>query len=103
MGKIAIDTPKYITDMLEAVDFSRITDAQYSEWSKIIAEQLGKHIKKRSVLVMTKTLDYPVKQGFLDIINAYDFNTLPKLKQIMAIPLAKNWANNNLPLTKKIK
>ncbi|MDR0927212.1 MAG: hypothetical protein LBO69_05540 [Ignavibacteria bacterium] len=103
MAKIASDTPKYITEMLEAVDFEKITQEQYLEWTMLIIGNIGQHIARRTEPVAVTDLEYPIKQGFLDIINQYNFNTLPKTKRLAVVPLAKNWANNNLPLKHKIK
>jgi len=101
-SKLSIDTPKFITDMLSAVDYSRLTDAHYENWMQIIRANIGSHLKKRTFPSPLVELPYPIRQDFCDLINQYDFQSLNLIKQKIAVPLAIKWANENLPLTRKL-
>lgn len=98
MAKIAQDTPEYILEMLAAVDYNKITEAQYKQWAVIIRDNIGKYIKKRTVKAVLIDMNYPVNPMFCKLINQYDFSSLAKGLQLAAVPLAKKWANENLPL-----
>ena len=102
MAEIAKDTPKYILVMLDAVDYSKITAEHYKEWQAIIRENIGKHLKKRTKPAQLLTVSYPINQAFCDLINEYDFNSMPFAKQLTAVAMAKHWANKNLPLKRKL-
>jgi hypothetical protein len=98
MVKIANDIPKFIMDILGKIDYSKLTDAHYDAWIKLVEDNIGKHLRlKRKPCILVNCI-YPIRQDFCDIINAYDFNSLPLKKQLMVIPLATKWANENLPL-----
>jgi len=101
-AKLSIDTPKFIMDMLSAVDYARITDAHYIYWTQIIKENIGKHLKKKVKASPLVDVPYPIRQDFCDLINEYDFQSLNLLKQKIAVPLAIKWANENLPLRRKL-
>jgi hypothetical protein len=88
--------------MLGAVDYSRITDRQYDEWLKIIKENISNHLKKRTSPGLLKLVKYPLRQDFCDVINAYDFNSLPFAKKASATAMARVWANKNLPLLREL-
>ena len=88
-AKLSIDTPKFIMDMLSAVDYARITDAHYIHWTQIIKENIGKHLKKKVKASPLVDVPYPIRQDFCDLINKYDFNQLPKLAKMAAVPAAK--------------
>ena len=100
--KIANDTPQYILAMIDAVDYNRITDEQYKNWQTIISENIGKHLKKRTKPAVLIAMNYPIKQELCDLINEYDFKSLPVVKQAIATSAAKLWANANLPLKQKL-
>ena len=102
MVKVSKDIPLFIIDMLSVIDYSRITDAQYDEWIKIIKANIGKHLKTRTTPGALIVLDFPIRQDLCDLLNRYDFRSLTLKKQMMAIPLAKKWANENLPLKAKL-
>ncbi|MDR0926560.1 MAG: hypothetical protein LBO69_02195 [Ignavibacteria bacterium] len=102
MSKIAIDTPNYIIRMLGAVDYSSITDTQYNDWLNTIKKNISNHLKKRASPAVLKSVRYPLRQDFCDIINGYDFNSLPFTKKASAIAMARVWANKNLPLLQEL-
>jgi len=103
MIKVSKDVPKFIIEMLSAVDYSKITDAHYDDWIKIIKANIGKHLKMKTKPKVLLTLNYPIRQDLCDLINRYDFSGLTLMKQTTIIPIAKKWANENLPLLKKFK
>ena len=103
MVKISNDVPKFIIEMLGSVDFSRITDADYDKWIQIIRANLFKHLRVRKRLVPMLVLDFPIRQDLLDLINGYDFSSLDFKKQVMLVPLVKQWVACNLPLKRAIK
>jgi len=102
MVRISKDVPKFIIDMLSSVDYSRITDVYYNEWIKIIRANIGKHLKLKTKQLGFIELHYPIRQDFCDLINRYDFSGLKPIKQAIVMPLAIRWANENLPLLKKL-
>jgi len=102
MIKIASDVPQFVLQILRAVDYSKITDAHYDEWLKIIKENIGKHLKLKAKACNFIVLDFPIRQDFCDEINKYDFSSLSIQKRLTVIPLATKWANENLPLLKKL-
>ena len=102
MVRISIDVPQFIIEILSAVDYSRITDAHYNEWIKIIKANIGKHLKLKARQLGFIELDYPIRQDFCDLINRYDFSSINPLKQAIIVPLAMRWARENLPLKRKM-
>ena len=102
MARISKDVPRFIIDMLDAVDYSRITDANYNEWIEIIRANIGKHLRLKKNASSLISLDYPIRQDFCDLLNKYDFNSLSFMKQAAIMPIAKRWANENLPLRWKL-
>ena len=101
MVLLAKDTPQYLIEMFENVDYSKITKGQYSEWRAMIEDDLGKHVSVRSDVPELMSFDFSMRQSFADVLNRYDFRTLSALKRSLAMPVAKIWANKNLPLYKK--
>ena len=101
MIKVSKDVPKFIIEMLSVVDYSKITDAHYDDWIKIIKLNIGKHLKLKKTLKPFVVLNYPIRQDLCDLINQYDFSGLTLMKQATIIPIAKKWANENLPLTQR--
>jgi len=84
--------PQFVLNMLRAVDYSKITDAHYDEWLKIIKENIGKHLKLKAKACNFVVLDFPLRQDFCDEINKYDFSSLSIQKRLTVIPLATKWA-----------
>ena len=80
MIKISKDVPKFIIEMLSAVDYSKITDAHYDDWIKIIKLNIGKHLKLKKALKPFVVLNYPIRQDLYDLINRYDFSGLTLMK-----------------------
>ncbi len=97
-AKLAIDTPQYMLDLLDAVDYEKITETQYKKWVVIIKNNIGNYIKKRTVAPILIDVPYPINPMFCRLINQYDFNTLSVAKKTATIIAAKKWANKNLPL-----
>jgi len=97
MVKIAKDIPQFMIDILGNVDYTKITDAHYEEWLKIIKSNIGKHLKLKVKSCGFMLLNFPIRQDFCDEINKYDFRSMSIKKQLVVIPLVKKWANKNLP------
>jgi hypothetical protein len=53
-----------------------------------------RQFSEERVLYTTKQQE----QDFCDLINGYDFKSMPIAKQMAMVPLIKRWANANLPL-----
>jgi hypothetical protein len=102
VAKISNDVPIFIMDMLYNVDYSRITDADYNKWIHLIKSNIGKHLKLKTKPISFIELDLPIRQDLCDLINRYDFSSIPPLQQAMVRPFAIRWSNKNLPLLKKI-
>jgi hypothetical protein len=97
MVKISKDIPKFIIEMLGAVDYTKITDAHYDEWISIIKQNIGKHLRKKTKPSCFIILNYPIRQDLCDLINDYDFGSLSFTKLVTINPLVKKWATENLP------
>lgn len=54
MAKIAIDMPQYMLDLLNNVDFDKISSAQYDAWMRLIKDEIGKHLKARKKPVVAR-------------------------------------------------
>jgi len=102
MVKLSKDVPKFIIEMLQDVDYTRITEAHYDDWMRIIKENIGKHLRLKSKQSALVEYYFPIRQDFCDLINRYDFSSLSFKKQMVIIPLAKKWAMENLPLKTKL-
>ena len=102
MIKLSKDVPQFLIDMLDAVDYSKITASDYAGWMLIIKENIGNHLKLKTSPKPFMLLDYPIRQDLCDLLNGYDFSSLSLMKQATLIPLAKKWANANLPLKKRL-
>jgi adenine-specific DNA methylase len=100
MIKLANDIPHFLIEMLKNVDYGKITDAHYDAWIKAIKENIGKHLKHKSKSAILFLYDFSIRQDFCDLINGYDFKSMPIAKQMAMVPLIKRWANANLPLLK---
>jgi len=100
--RISKDVPKFLIDMLSAVDYSRITDAHYNDWMRIIKANIGKHLSLKRRDIGYIELSYPIRQDFCDLINRYDFSSFNFLKQAAIRPFAVIWANENLPLLRAL-
>ena len=98
MSRLNKDIPKFIIEMLDSVDYTQITDEHYDGWIKIIRDNIGKHLKERTKPVSLVEYKFPIREDFCALINHYDFGSLSLMKQATIIPLAKKWANENLPL-----
>lgn len=98
MSKVAKDTPIYLLELLRAVDYSKITEAQYNDWKVQIDAHIGKHLKRRLKPAVLVGINIHLRQDFCDLINQYDFSGLSFKKQMMLVPLVKRWAAENLPL-----
>ena len=55
----------------------------------MIEGNIGNHLKERTSPPKLRSLPYPIRQDFVDIINKYDFNKLPLGIRIIVIPMAK--------------
>jgi adenine-specific DNA methylase len=97
MARLSKDIPLVLINILQAVDYSKITDAHYDAWMKLIKENIGKHLKLKTKQIGYFDYNFPLRGDFCDLINQYDFNISP-LKIGIAMPLVKKWANENLPL-----
>lgn len=102
MAMIATDLPKELIEILMAVDYTKITTQQYNEWDRIVRENIGKFLKKRTRPATLANINLPINQKICDTVNEYDFATLSAIKRIAAMPMIKMWAKSNLPLTKQI-
>ncbi len=95
---IASDTPTWLIQILGNVDFSKITDKQYKEFSKIIDDNLGKYAKVRHKAPTLEPCPLPIKQDFLNKVNKYDLNSVSSIYVTLAKPFATKWIKENLPL-----
>lgn len=101
MAILRKDIPFYIIEMLHSVDYSKIRDADYDVWISIIKDNIGKHLSKRSKPSPLVEYYFPIRQDLCDLINSYDFSSLSLKKQMMVVPIARQWARDHLPLKRK--
>ena len=102
MARLSSDIPQFLIVILSSVDYSKINTGHYDAWMKIIKENIGNHLKKKKEPAILLEYNFPIRQDFCDLINGYDFNSLPIYKQLALMPLIKIWANNNLPMLNKL-
>ena len=103
MARLSRGVPQFIIDILGSVDYSRITDAHYDEWMRLIRENIGKHLKLRTKASVLLEYNFPIRQDLCDLINRYDFGSLPLMKQVMITPLVKQWSKANLPMKHRLR
>ena len=78
MAKISKDVPRFIIEMLDAVDYSKIADAHYNDWIETIKFNIGKHLRLKSKPPSLMLLNYPIRQDFCDLINKQEKKSVKK-------------------------